>query len=171
MDLKDRLELLYNIYNQDTDIPFFRKMNIDGNEARSFDLGWMHQLGLTTKDMIGPNGMKFEDSYFKLGDKFGRSLFLRNLPTQLSAEVLTDIANVPCSALISTHFAPIRQDEAVRLVRDQMLEVTRNMTESAKRQAKNGLASLNFYLRIWCSPKGTLINSTKILLSATRRHF
>lgn len=144
MDLKERLELLYNIYNQDTDIPFFRKMNIDGNEARSFDLGWMHQLGLTTKDMIGPNGMKFEDNYFKLGDKFGRSLFLRNLPTQLSAEVLTDIANVPCSALISTHFAPIRQDEAVRLVRDQMLEVTRNMTESAKRQAKNGLVSSEF---------------------------
>lgn len=144
MTLKGRLELLYNIYNQDTDIPFFRKMNIDGNEARSFDLNWMHQLGLTTKDIIGPNGLKFEDNWFKVGDKYGRSLFLRNLPTQLSADVLTDIANVPCSALVSTHFAPIRQDEAVRLVRDQMLEVTRNMSESAKRQAKHGLTSSEF---------------------------
>lgn len=145
MTLKERLELLYNIYNQDTDIQFFRKMNIDGNEARSFDLGWMHQLGLNTKDMIGPNGISFKnDGYFKLGDKFGRSLFLRNLPTQLSADVLTDIANVPCSALISAHFAPIRQDSAVKLVRDQMLEVTRNMAESAKRQAKSGLTAVEF---------------------------
>lgn len=144
MELRERLELLYNIYNQDTDIPFFRKMNIDGCEARSFDIEWMHQLGLTTKDVIGPNSMRFEDNYFKIGDKFGRSLFLRNLPTQLSAEILTDIANVPCSALVSTHFAPIRQDEAVKLVRDQMLEVTRNMSESAKRQAQKGLTSAEF---------------------------
>lgn len=45
MELQDRLELLYNIYNQDTDVPFFKKMNIDGKEARTFDLGWMQSLG------------------------------------------------------------------------------------------------------------------------------
>lgn len=141
MELKDRLELLYNIYNQDTDVLFFKKMNIDGNEARSFDLEWMHQLGLTTKDIIGPSGITFEDDYFKIGDKFGRAMFLKNLPTQLSADVLTDIANTPCTALTSVHFSPMRQDEAIKLVRNQMLEINRNTAEAAKRAAKSGLGS------------------------------
>jgi len=139
MTLQERLELLYNIYNQDTDVPFFKKANIDGNEVRTFDIEWMQQLGLTTKDIIGPSGMVFNDDYFKLGDKFGRCLFLKNLPTQLSAEVLTDIANIPCNALTSVHFSPMRQDEAIKLVRNQMLEINRNMAEAAKRAAKSGL--------------------------------
>ena len=141
MDLQERLELLYNIYNQDTDVPFFKKMNIDGNEARSFDINWMHQLGLTTKDIIGPAGITFEEGYFKLGDKYGRALFLKNLPTQLSADVLADISNVPCTAITSVHFSPMRQDEAIKLVRNQMLEINRNMADAAKRAAKSGLGS------------------------------
>lgn len=141
MELQERLEVLYNIYNQDTEVPFFKKMNIDGNEARSFDIEWMHQLGLTTKDIIGPSSMTFENDYFRLGDKFGRALFLKNLPTQLSAEVLTDIANIPCNAITSVHFSPMRQDEAIKLVRNQMLEINRNMAEAAKRAAKAGLGA------------------------------
>ncbi len=141
MELQERLEVLYNIYNQDAEVPFFKKMNIDGNEARSFDIEWMHQLGLTTKDMIGPSSMTFENDHFRLGDTFGRSLFLKNLPTQLSAEVLTDIANIPCNAITSVHFSPMRQDEAIKLVRNQMLEINRNMAEAAKRAAKAGLGA------------------------------
>lgn len=141
MELQERLELMYNIYNQDNDVPFFKKMNIDGKEARTFDLNWMHQLGLTTKDMIGPSSMEFEYSYLRLGDKYARVLQLRNLPTQLSAEVLTDIANVPCQALTSVHFSPMRQDEGIRLIRNQMLEINRNVAEAAKRNAKVGLGS------------------------------
>lgn len=141
MTLEERLELLYNIYNQDTDVPFFRKMNIDGNDIRSFDINWMHQLGLTTKDIIGPTSILVEDSYFKLGGKYGRSLFLKNLPTQLSADIYTDLANIPCNALTSVHFSPMRQDSAIRLVRDQMLEINQDMARAAKRAAKNGLGT------------------------------
>lgn len=141
MELQERLETLYNIYNQDTDVPFFQKLNIDGNEARSFDINWMHQLGLTTKDIIGPTCITFDESHFKLGDKFGRALFLKNLPTQLSADVLADIANIPCTALTSVHFSPMRQDEAIKLVRNQMLEINRNMADAAKRAAKSGIGS------------------------------
>lgn len=141
MELQERLELMYNIYNQDTDVPFFKKMNIDGKEARSFDLNWMHSLGLTTKDIVGPNSMTFEYDHLRLGDKYARVLYLRNLPTQLSAEILTDIANVPCQALTSVHFSPMRQDEGIRLVRNQMLEINRNVADAAKRNAKVGLGA------------------------------
>ena len=142
MTLQERLELLYNIYNQDTDMPFFKKMNIDGTESRTFDLEWMHYLGLTTKDIIGPSSLSFRTSdSFRVGDKYARALYLKNLPTQLSAEVLTDIADIPCNAITSIHFAPMRQDEGIKLVRNQMLEINRNMAEAAKRAAKSGLTA------------------------------
>lgn len=141
MTLQERLELMYNIYNPDADMPFFKKMNIDGKESRTFDLNWMQQLGLTTKDIIGPDSMQFEYNYLRLGEKYARVLLLKGLPTQLSAEVLTDIANVHCQALTSVHFSPMRQDEATQLIRNQMLSINRNVSNSAKRLANSKLGA------------------------------
>ena len=59
---------------------------------------------------------------------------MRTYRTQLSAEIMTDLASVPCTALTSVHFSPMRQDEAITLVRNQMLEVTRNMATSAEKE-------------------------------------
>lgn len=141
MTLDERLELLYNIYNQDADEPFFRRMEINGEEATSFNLSWMQQLGLSTKDLVAPDNMSFKDDYFKINDTYGRCLYLRNLPTRLSAEVLSDISNAPCNAITSVHLKPILQDEAIKLVRNQMLEVTRNMSSAAKKSASKGLSA------------------------------
>ena len=85
-------------------MPFFKKMNIDGMESRTFSLEWMHYLGLTTKDIIGPSSLSFQKSdSFRVGDKYARALYIKNLPTQLSAEVLADIADIPCNAITSVH--------------------------------------------------------------------
>ena len=66
---------------------------------------------------------------------------MRLYPTQLSADIMTDIASVPCTTLTSIHFSPMRQDEAIKLVRNQMLEVTRGMAQSAEKKARKGLSS------------------------------
>ena len=84
--------------------------------------------------------IQFYDDYFLIDDKFGRALGMRTYPTQLSAEIMTDLASVPCTALTSVHFSPMRQDEAITLVRNQMLEVTRNMATSAEKKVKKGLS-------------------------------
>ncbi|MBP3804247.1 MAG: DUF87 domain-containing protein [Oribacterium sp.] len=141
MELQERLELLYNIYNQDTDIKFFKKMNIDGKEARSFSIPWLLELGLTTKDAIGPNALTFERDYMRIGDKYARSLYLRNLPTELSAEIFTSISEIGCNCLTSVHYAPYRQDEAIKLVRNRMIDVSANVAQSAQRLAKQGLTT------------------------------
>lgn len=142
MTLEERLELLYKIYNSDTERDFNMEGEIDGHPAKEFSIEWMQSQGLTTKDYVAPPYLEFKAStYFRIGDRFGCSLFLRSLPTQLSAEVFTDIASVPCTALTSVQFQPCKQDEAIKLVRNQMLEVTKNMSDSAKRLAKVGLST------------------------------
>lgn len=141
MTLEERLELLYKIYNSDTERDFNKTGEINGNPAQEFSIEWMQSMGLSTKDYIAPSVLEFHNTYFKIGDRFGCSLFLRGLPTQLSADAYTDIASVPCTALTSVQFEPCKQDEAIKLVRNQMLEVTRNMSESAKKLAKAGLTT------------------------------
>ncbi len=140
MTLQERLETLYNIYNQDTDVPFFKKMNIDGVESRTYDLNWMMQLGLTTKDIVGPTSFEFKPNYFKMGETYGRSMYLRTIPTRLSTNIFTDLADVPCNALISVNFEPMQQDKAVTMVRNQVLNITKNMSDSAMRNAQRGLS-------------------------------
>ena len=142
MTIEERLELLYKIYNSDTERDFDKEGEINGMPTREFSLDWMQAQGLSSKDYIAPPYLEFKNStYFRIGDRVGCSLFLRSLPGQLSAEIFTDIASVPCTALTSVQFEPCKQDEAIKLVRNQMLEVTRNMSESAKRLAKVGLST------------------------------
>jgi len=121
-------------------MPFYKKMDMGGKVNETFNLEYMLSLGLTTKDLIAPMDIQFYDDYFLIDDKFGRALGMRTYPTQLSAEIMTDLASVPCTALTSVHFSPMRQDEAITLVRNQMLEVTRNMATSAEKKVKKGLS-------------------------------
>ncbi|MCR5776650.1 MAG: DUF87 domain-containing protein, partial [Lachnospiraceae bacterium] len=74
-------------------------------------------------------------------DKYARALYLRNLPTELSAEIFTSLSEIGCNCLTSVHFAPYRQDEAIKLVRNRMIDVSSNVAESAKRLAKQGLTT------------------------------
>ena len=141
MTLEERLELLYKIYNTDTERDFNKEGMINGEPAKEFSIEWMQSMGLSTKDYIAPPFIEFHNTYFRVGDRFACTLFIRSLPTQLSAAVFTDIASVPCTALTSVQYEPCKQDEAIKLVRNQMLEVTRNMSESAKKLAKSGLGT------------------------------
>lgn len=140
MTLVKRLGLLHEIYNQSATMPFYKKMEIGGEQVETFNIAHMLEMGLTTKDLIAPMDIQFYDDYFVIDDKLGRALSLRLYPTQLSADIMTDIANVPCTMLTSVHFSPMRQDEAIKLVRNQMLEVTRGMAQSAEKKAKKGLS-------------------------------
>lgn len=141
MPVAKRLGLLHEIYNQDATIPFYKRMERDGERVETFNIRTMLERGVTTKDLIAPMDIQFFDDYFMIDDKLGRVLGMTVLPSQLSAEVMADIARVPCTAITSIHFSPMRQDEAIKLVRNQMLEVTGNMATSAEKKAKKGLGS------------------------------
>lgn len=143
MSLVERLELLYNMYNPDTEIPMVKKLSIKGKEIESFTIKNMQSLGLTTKDIIGNSTLIFPrgKDYFEIGDSYGRSLYLSNIPTQLSADILADLANIPCTSIISAHFSPMRQDEAIKLVRNQMLAVNKNVSSAVQKNAKLGIGA------------------------------
>ena len=134
----ERLNILYDIYNLGNENAFLRKAYIDSKEAYSFNFDHMVELGLTTKDVIGPEGMHFDTNYFMIGDKYARTLYLDNLPTYLSTEILSDITNTPSNMLLSVHFESLRQDKSIELVRNQLVNINSNVMEAQKRAVRNG---------------------------------
>ena len=136
----ERLNVLYDIYNIGNETAFLRKAKYDGKNASSFDFDHMVELGLTTKDVIGPEGMEFQNNYFMVGDKYARSLYLDNLPTFLSTDILSDIASTPCNLLLSVHFESMRQDASIKLVRNQVVNINANVVDAQKRASKSGIS-------------------------------
>ena len=68
LDGHNRLELLYDIFHMDEQIPF------------RFSWDWLAPSGLSVKDFIAPSSFSFRESrYFRMGEKIGTASFLQIL--------------------------------------------------------------------------------------------
>lgn len=134
----ERLSILYDIYNPDAGTSFYQTAVFDDKPVESFSLESMKKMGLTTKDAIGPSSITVKKDYLMVGDMYTRTLFLDNLPTVLSTDFLTDIAEVSCNMLLSVHFNSLHQDKAVKLIKSQIININSNVIEAQKRASKNG---------------------------------
>ncbi len=131
-----RLETLYNIYHKDEEGTFGNTLNAEGELA--IDLETIAKQGLTTKDFIGPSSMQFNDNYFKIGETFGRALYLDKIPTYLSTDFLADLANVNAEMLISLNFEPIETSAALKMIKNQLLNINAELSDRQKTAAKEG---------------------------------
>lgn len=137
MTLEDRLAVFYDIYNEEPDFPFSKKIQPLMKNDR-LDLRALNGSGLTTKDLIGPESMYFQSNYFKVGEMFARAMYLDNLPTFMNANVLTDLTDLPCNMLTSVNYTPIPGDKAAEMVRHQRTNINANIVEAQKKAAKSG---------------------------------
>jgi len=138
-----RLEILHDIYNDVADGEFCNQYVFDENgnpvpAPEKFSFKLMKQLGMTTKDMIGPSSMEFKSDYGKLGDKFFRTLFLRNLPTFLGDDVLSSLTNTDCNMITSILFEPIEGDKGIEMARRQIVNINANVVKEQKKASKSG---------------------------------
>lgn len=140
MSLKERLDVLYNIYNLgEEQYSILKSMTTrTGQEVKAFDVVEMAKMGLTTKDVIGPNSMKFQRDYFEMGEVYGQVLYLQNVPTYLSTDFLSDITSLPYNMLTSIHTTSLPQDEALQIMKRRMTSINANVIEAQKRASKDG---------------------------------
>ena len=141
MTTEERLSVLYDIYNMGSNEQFNQKLTIKGKTAQSFDLGWLRKQGVTTKDMIAPPSMYFDAKYLKVGDTYCRTLFIDNLPTFLSTDLLPELSAVACNMLTSVHFDSMPQDKAIKLVRNQMVNINANVIDAQKKATRSGFSA------------------------------
>lgn len=138
MSAVERLDLLNLIYNQDTTRPLCQKRVIDGQTSESFTLEHCVEQGVSTKDIIAPSYMKFENTKGQLGQTIIKSFFVASYPTIIKGTVLTDFAEISTNALISVHFRPMEQGEAIKMIRRQSTNINALLVNTQKRAAQKG---------------------------------
>lgn len=138
MTLMERLEVLYDMMNRGSEYGFYRRADMGEGESESFNFQWMKKQGLSTKDLIGPASMEFRPNYFRLDRKYARTLYLSNIPTRLSTDMIADVTELPLDIVTSLNIQPIEQEKAIKLVQRQLTKTKKDVMDAQKTAAKNG---------------------------------
>lgn len=141
MSIKDRLSILYSIYNPAIETPLCMSKEINGHKVESFDFDTLQKQGISTKDVIAPSDIVFNGDYFTLDDQYGQTLYLHNLPSYLSTDFIGELNDVACNMLTSVHFESMRQDKAMKLIRNQITNINSDVINAQKRAARSGVVS------------------------------
>ena len=141
MTLEERLSILYNIYNPATTTPLSVTTEINGHKVSSFDTNTLRKQGLTTKDVIAPTDIVFNGDFFTLDDQYGQTMYLHNLPSFLSTDFIGELNDVACNMLTSVHFESMRQDKAMKLIRNQITNIDANVVDAQKKATRSGYSA------------------------------
>lgn len=152
LSLKDRLEILHDIYN----------VGKEGSFAGMYNLNTIMSQGITTKDIIGPSYMNFSKAdYIQIDDKFARTLYLKALPEKLSSSVLESLMRVATNIVLSVHYEIQPQDKAVSFASAQVTNIGGEVVKAQKNLSKSGASG------DLISPKlNTAYNDSRFLLDA-----
>lgn len=108
LSLPERLEVLYDIYHPDADAPSFgSKVDYDGN---GFSIASMKRMKMNTKDVIAASFYRVQEkdqNYFRIGNKFVRTLFINSIPANVNDSLLPDLISISSNSMLSVTYQPI----------------------------------------------------------------
>ena len=125
MDTTERLHILHDFY----------RVGEEGNF--DFDIKTNRRRGHSFKDYIAPDSFEFEGDYFKIGDRYGRVLFLREYGTYIKDTILADLTALNRNIMLSVDIIPVPIDESVKEAESRLLGVETNITNWQRRQNNN----------------------------------
>lgn len=102
-----------------------------------FDIKETRKKGHSFKDYICPDSMEFEKDYFKMGDRYGRVLFLREYASYIKDSMVAELTDLNRNLMMSIDVVPVPTDEAVREAENRLLGVETNITNWQRRQNSN----------------------------------
>lgn len=136
MTTQERMELLYKIYNLDSDYRFATGL-YDGKE--NFDLRYIEKCGLSVKDVIGPASMEFKKNFMILNDStYSQAIFLKRVPAHLSTAFLSDLSDIQSNMIISITSEAISSDKAVTMAKNKLASIEGRISKVSKNNAEGG---------------------------------
>ena len=122
---EDKLRILHDFY-------------LTGEESGfHFDIQESMRKGHSFKDYICPDTFEFEKDYFRMGDRYGRVLFLREYASYIKNDMIVELTDMNRNLMLSIDVIPIPTDEAVQEVEKHLLGVETNITNWQRRQNAN----------------------------------
>ena len=125
LDLTDKLRALHDFYRAGEETNFH------------FDLSETMKKGHSFKDFICPDSFEFEKDCFRMGDRYGRVLFLREYASYIKDAMISELTDLNRNLMLSIDVIPVPTDEAVREVESRLLGVETNITNWQRRQNAN----------------------------------
>ena len=133
------MKMLYDIYNPGSTQKFLQKIQYQGEWQDSVTLQSIQQLGLTTKDVIGPDSFTFKADKVLLGTKiFARTYYVSMIPTWLRGDAFTDLSELPCNMLVSVHYRTLPQDIGSKLIKSYRVNINSNVADAEKSASRAG---------------------------------
>ena len=93
--------------------------------------------GHNFKDFICPDTVEFEKDYFKIGNRYGRVLFLKEYASYINDDMVSELTDLNKNMMLSIDIIPIPMDEAVKEAENRRLGVETNITNWQRKQNAN----------------------------------
>ncbi len=131
LDTTDRLRIIHDFYRAGEETHF------------RFDLSETMRKGHSFKDFICPDTFEYERDCYRIGDKWGRVLFLREYASFIKDSMVTELCDLNRNMMFSIDIIPVPTDEAVREVENRLLGVETNITNFQRKQnERNNFAAV-----------------------------
>ena len=122
MDSQERLRVFHDFYRT-------------GEESSyNFNIKESRRKGHDFKDYICPDSMSFKSDYFKIGNRYGRVLFLKEYASYIKDSMIADFTDMNRNLMLSIDVIPVPTDEAVREAENRLLGVETNITNWQRKQ-------------------------------------
>ena len=122
---EDKLRILHDFYRTGEESGFH------------FDIQESMRKGHSFKDYICPDTFEFEKDYFRMGERYGRVLFLREYASYIKDDMIAELTDMNRNLMLSIDVIPVPTDEAVQEVEKRLLGVETNITNWQRRQNAN----------------------------------
>ncbi len=137
----ERLELLYNIYNQDYDyrFPIVEEYKKRDGEKGAISLKDIEKQGISIRDVVGPPVFDYSPrDHFKLGNTYGRTMYLANVPASLTSDFIAEISDTQCNMLVSTTAESYNMEDATKLVKNRIADLEGEKNQRSRSYAEAG---------------------------------
>lgn len=125
LDAVERLRILHDFYRT-------------GNETSfRFDFKETIRKGHNFKDFICPDSFEFKDDYFKIGDRYGKVMFLKEYASFVKDSMVTELTELNKNMMLSIDIIPVPQDEAVKEAENRRMGIETNITNWQRKQNVN----------------------------------
>ena len=121
----ERLRIAYDFYR--------------AGEETAFEFDFIDRMrkGHNFKDYICPDCFENERDHFRIGDRYGRVLFLKDYASYIKDSMVSDLTELDRDMMLSVDIIPVPTDEAVKEVEARLLGVETNITNWQRRQNQN----------------------------------
>ena len=131
---EEYLEVLFDIYNQGEGSFYTNDIK---NKRRYLNPKLLYKMGMNEKDVIAPSGLEFHAKDFMTGQTFGRTLFVSKIPSYLTTDFISDIADNPCSMVLSLNYRTLETSKAIKQIERHRQAIMGQIAEQQKAAVRN----------------------------------